>query len=312
MSEFGYNKLNEYLKEKYGERTLKICVDGGFTCPNRDGTKGYDGCIFCSSKGSGEHIEKFVKKSVGAFDNNISNQIKAYFSSYRAGRANSFIVYFQNYSNTYDCIENLKIKYDSALIDERIRVLDIATRADCIDEPICKLLSTYKEKGIDVWVELGLQDASDIIGKQINRCYLTEQVTNAVNLLNKYDIDCILHIMVGLLNQKHEDIVKTVEYINSINYQGLKIHSTYVVENTKLAQMYENGEYQSMELDYYIKEVAYILTHINPNIVIHKLSGDAPKDMLIVPEWNSHKKLIMNGIHKYLKENNLYQGMYYR
>ncbi len=317
MNEYGYNKLNENLKQKYGERVLKICVDGGFTCPNRDGLVGTGGCIFCSERGSGDHIDKFLKHENVDISNKdiagqIQTQVETYFNSYKAERANKFIVYFQNYTNTYDSIESLKLKYDSALIDDRIIVLDVATRADCINEDVCKLLSSYKEKGLDVWVELGLQTANDDLGKALNRGYTTEQVTRAVKLLNKYNLDCILHMMIGLPGETDDSINQTIEYLNSLNYQGLKIHSTYVVENTKLADLYKNGKYQPMELDYYIEKACYVLTHINPNVVIHKLSGDAPKNYLLAPEWNSHKKLIMNGIHKYLKENNLQQGLYYK
>ena len=311
MSEYGYNKLNEYLKDKYGERVLKICIDGGFTCPNRDGKVGTGGCIFCSERGSGEHLKKSQSNSIEEACKNIKNQAETYFKSERSKRANRYIAYFQNYSNTYDSVENLKLKYDSALIDDRIIVLDVATRADCINEDVCKLLVSYKNK-LDVWVELGLQTASKRIGDKLNRGYDIDQVTRAIKLLNKYNIDCILHIMIGLPKEEEQDIVDTVNYLNSQNYQGLKIHSTYVVEHTDLAKMYKNGLYKPMDLDYYIEKAVFVITHINPDIVIHKLSGDAPKDILIAPSWNSHKKLIMNGIHKYLRENNLYQGKYYK
>ncbi len=315
MSEYGYNKLNEYLKEKYGERVLKICIDGGFTCPNRDGKVGTGGCIFCSERGSGEHLINGIQNNGVKTINNdcisITNQVKAYFKSERSKRANRYILYFQNYSNTYDTVQNLKQKYDASLIDDRIVVLDIATRADCINEDVCKLLASYKDK-LDVWVELGLQTASEKVGNTLNRGYDLEQVTKAIKLLNKYNIDCILHVMIGLPKEEEQDIIDTVNYLNSQNYQGLKIHSTYVVENTVLAKMYKEGIYKPMELDYYIEKAVYILTHINPNVVIHKLSGDAPKDILIAPSWNSHKKPIMNGIHNYLKNNNLYQGKFFK
>ena len=163
-----YKHLNKYLKNKFGERTLKICIDGGFTCPNRDGRVGYGGCAFCSERGSGEHI----------IADNISNQVKNYFTSYKAERANKFIAYFQNFTNTYDSIENLKMKYDAALIDDRIVALAIATRPDCISEDVCKLLKSYSEKYY-VWIELGLQTSNENTGKIINRCYTDEQFSAA-------------------------------------------------------------------------------------------------------------------------------------
>lgn len=301
MEKERYNHLNKYLKEKFGERTLKICIDSGFTCPNRDGTVGTGGCIFCSEKGSGEHIKY----------NDIQTQIKNHLGSYRGERANKFIAYFQNFTNTYDTLENLKARYDAALCDDKIVCLAIATRPDCIDENICKLIASYKDK-VDVWVELGLQTSNDETGKIINRGYDSKKFTEAVLLLNKYNIDIVTHIMVGLPNENFEDIKNTVKFLNNHNIQGLKIHSCYVVENTTLAKMYKSGNYKPITLEYYLESASYVLAHINPEIIIHKISGDAPKDLLLAPEWNLHKKWIMNGLEKVLKEKDLYQGIYYK
>lgn len=295
-----YNHLNEYFKKKFGERTLKICIDGGFTCPNRDGTLSTKGCIFCGNRGSGEHLH-FI---------DIPSQVRNFFNSYKASRANKFIVYFQNFTNTYDTIENLKKKYDSALIDNRIVGISIATRPDCITEEICKLLNSYKNK-LEVFVELGLQTANDETAKIINRGYKSRVFTKAVELLNKYNLETIVHIMVGLPNESIIDIKNTINFINNHNIQGLKIHSTYIIKNTELANMYQNGTYTPISLEYYIETATYILTHINPKIIIHKISGDAPKNLLLAPSWNSHKKWILNGIDKYMRENNLYQGIYF-
>ena len=349
-----YKHLNNYLKEKFGERTLKICIDGGFTCPNRDGTKGIGGCIFCSEKGSGEHINQansnlennsiFNEKVLAKQQNSnkdfefISEQVKNYFNSYKAQRANKFIAYFQNFTNTYDTVKNLKSKYDAALIDDRIVGLEIATRPDCITEEIAKLLKSYTNKYY-VCVELGLQTANGQIGKFINRSYSNEDFTKAVDILNKYDIDVVAHIMIGLPNVKirnkiasnilknddnsnntsivdvqHEitqDVKDTVEFLNQHKIQGLKIHSCYIVKNTKLEELYQIGQYSPISLEQYLKECAYVITHINPNIIIHRISGDAPKDLLVAPSWNSHKKWIINGLDRYLRENDLWQGMYY-
>lgn len=301
-----YNKLNKWLKEKFGERTLKICIDGGFTCPNRDGTCGTGGCIFCSEKGSGEHINKLL----GEHQKNISEQVKNYFKSYKSERANKFIAYFQNFTNTYDTLENLKKKYDAALIDNRIVGLAIATRPDCINEDIVKLIKRYSNKYY-VWVELGLQTSNNKTGQLINRGYSSEQFTTAVELLNKYNIDVVTHIMIGLPNETHEDLVNTVNFINKHNLKGLKIHSTYIVENTVLNDMYKKGLYDPISFEYYMQELCFVITHINPNLIIHRISGDAPKDILVAPEWNVHKKWFLNGLDKMLKEENLWQGKYY-
>ena len=323
-----YKHLNKYLKEKFGERTLKICIDGGFTCPNRDGTKGYGGCIFCSENGSGEHI-KFIKCSNGQnfchntaltnsassiADNNtfnsISAQVKNHFKSYKAERANKFIAYFQNFTNTYDTLENLKRKYDAALIDNRIVGLSVATRPDCIDENIAELLKSYADKYY-VSVELGLQTANEKTGKIINRCYTNADFTKAVDILNKYNVDVVTHVMVGLPNENEKDIQNTVNFLNKHNIQGIKIHSCYIVKNTKLAEMYDEGKYTPLKLDDYLNSCAYILTHISPDVVIHRVSGDAPKDLLVAPDWNLHKKWIINGLDKLLREMDLWQGMEY-
>lgn len=295
-----YNHLNSYLKKKFGERVLKICIDGGFTCPNRDGTKSNSGCIFCSERGSGDHLRT----------TDISLQVKNHLESYRGARANKFIAYFQNFSNTYDSIENLRKKYNAALIDERIVGLQIATRPDCITEDIARLLSEYKEKYY-VCVELGLQTSNDGTGLLINRCYSSQDFSNAVKILNKYDIDIVAHIMIGLPNENLEDLKNTVNFLNSHNIQGLKIHSTYVVSNTKLEKMLINSEYSPISLEHYLESLVYVITHIKPSIIIHRISGDAPKNILVAPSWNTHKKLVLNGIDKILKERNLYQGMYF-
>ncbi|MBR2968132.1 MAG: TIGR01212 family radical SAM protein [Clostridia bacterium] len=292
-----YNALNSYLKEKFGERTLKICIDGGFTCPNRDGTKGTGGCIFCSEKGSGEHIKS----------RDISTQIQQHLSSYRGKRANKFIAYFQNFSNTYASIENLKIRYDTALKNDKIVALAVATRPDCITDQIAKLLNSYTKTHY-VYVELGLQTANDKSGKILNRGFDSGDFENAVRILSNYDIDVVAHIMVGLPNETFDDIKRTVEFINKQNISGIKIHSTYVVKNTTLEDMYLSGQYTPPTLEEYIRSVVYIIKHISPSLIIHRISGDAPKDLLVAPEWNLHKKWIINGINKVLEQQDVIQG----
>lgn len=296
-----YNHLNEYLKSKFGERTLKICIDAGFSCPNRDGTCGKGGCIFCGEKGSGEHLKPLP----------IKEQVENFFNSYKADRANKFIIYFQNFTNTYGTIKELKNKYDSALIDKRIIGLQIATRPDCISEEIAKLISSYSNKYY-VCVELGLQTSNDNTAKFINRCYFSREFTKAVSILRKYNIDIVTHIMVGLPNENINDLKNSINFINKHDIQGIKIHSTYVIKNTKLADLYKENKYIPISLNEYLESAIYVITHINPNLIIHRISGDAPKDLLIAPEWNLHKKLVLNGIDRILKERNLYQGIYFK
>lgn len=298
-----YNHLNTYYKNIFGERTLKICIDAGFSCPNRDGTLSNSGCIFCSEKGSGELI-KYSSQ-------HIENQVTNFLNSYRGKRANKFIAYFQNFTNTYDTLENLKEKYDSALnASDKIVGLSIATRPDCITEEIAKLLASYLDK-YNVSVELGLQTSNNNIGKIINRCYSSSQFTEAVKILRKYNIEVIAHMMIGLPTETFDDIKNTVDFINKHDIQGLKIHSTYIVKNTILADMYFNKKYEPITLEYYLDSLAYVITHIRKDLIIHRISGDAPKDLLVAPEWNLHKKWILNGFEKLLKEKDLWQGKFY-
>lgn len=295
-----YNKLNEYLKKIFGERTLKICIDAGFSCPNRDGTCGTDGCIFCGERGSGENTK-------GALS--IKNQVLSHLDSYRGKRANKFIAYFQNFSNTYGDVNVLKERYDEALVDDRIVALAVATRPDCINEDVAKLLSEYKKK-YHVFVELGFQTSNDATGFFINRGYDSKTFVDAVNLLDKYGLEVIAHVMVGLPGESKDDVLNTVKFLNKTKISGIKFHSTYVIKDTKLAKLFESGEYIPLELDVYIDTVVDAIGILRKDIIVHRISGDAPKDLLIAPKWNLHKKWIMNGIEKELKNRNVWQGKF--
>ena len=302
MQKFTYNHLNQFLKNKFGERVLKISVNGGFTCPNRDGKCGYGGCIFCGESGG----------SIARLPLPISEQISNHLSSYRWKLANKFIVYFQNFTNTYDTIENLKKKYDEALASsDKIVGLAISTRPDCINEEIAELIASYQNK-VYVWVELGLQTANNKTAKLINRGYNKKIFENAVKILNSHNIDIVNHIMVGLPTEGKKDAIKTAKYLNKFNLMGVKIHSTYVLKNTKLGEMYIKGDYIPLELNDYINTVIEILKVLNPKFIIHRISGDAPKEGLLAPLWNTHKKLVLNGVENYMQKNNLYQGMNYK
>lgn len=292
-----YNKVSDYYKKIYGERTLKICVDGGFTCPNRDGTKGVGGCIFCSNRGSGDQLKPLP----------INTQVENYLNSYKQTRANKFIVYFQNFTSTYDTPENLYKKYTESFISEKIVAINIGTRPDCINSEIIKVLKKLTQF-VDVYVELGLQTANDKIGKIINRCYETSDFVSAVNQLNNAGIKTIAHIMVGLPDETREDILDTVALLNRLPIHGVKIHSTYVVKNTKLNEMMDAGRYTPITLDYYLKMCGEILNNLRPDIIIYRITADAPKQDLIAPDWNLHKKIVLNKMNKYFLENNILQG----
>lgn len=295
-----YNHLNDFYKEKFSSRTLKICIDGGFTCPNRDGKKGIGGCIFCGERGSGDLLNRI----------SIKEQVETFLSSYKGDRAEKFIVYFQNFTNTYADIDTLKYRYDSALIDERIVGIDIDTRPDCITEDVCKLLASYKEKYYVV-VELGLQTSNEETHKKINQGITNKDFIYAISLLNRYKIDAIVHLMVGLPGENHTDILNTVSFLKDIKYSGIKIHSTYVLKDTKLEKMFRDGEYKPLTYDEYLDEVLYILTHISKDVVVHRITGDPPKDLLVEPLWALNKKTMLNSIEKIMEVEGLYQGCNY-
>jgi radical SAM protein (TIGR01212 family) len=205
----------------------------------------------------------------------------------------------------------LREKYDSALIDERIVALAVATRPDCIDEDVVKLLKEYSQKYY-VYVELGLQTANEKVAQKFNRGYSNEEFVRAVKLLNDYDIDVVTHIMVGLPYEEANDVRKTVELINSLKIMGVKIHSTYIIKNTELEKLYKEGKYLPITLEYYVDNVCNMISHLRPDIVVCRITGDAPKDILIEPKWNARKKIVLNSINRALDERNIFQGDRYK
>lgn len=299
-----YNHLNSYLKEKFGSRVLKVCIDGGFTCPNRDGSRGTGGCIFCSKMGAGDLIKYRQNETLQS----IRSQVTGFLNSYRGERAEKFIAYFQNFTNTYDSIPNLKLKYDTALnVSDKFVGLEVATRPDCLDDKVAELLASYSDRYY-VCVELGLQTANDDIGKTINRCYTTKDFEKACEILHRYNIPIVAHLMVGLPNESIQDILSTVKVINACKCSGIKIHSTYILKNTTLSQMYLDGEYTPITQEYYVDCVAKIIKNLNKDIIVHRISGDPPKEELLAPTWVTHKKLVLNAIDRKLREENIIQG----
>lgn len=295
-----YRNLSGYFREKYGKRLSKICIDGGFSCPNRDGSAGVGGCIFCGERGAGEHIDATLS---------IKEQVDRALSG--ASGDELFVAYFQNFTNTYADVETLRRRYDAALIDERIKVLAIGTRPDCIDEEKCRLIASYRER-VDVWVELGLQTANDKTARIINRGYESRSFTEAVELLARYEIPVVAHLIVGLPTESEGEIRETVEFLRDKPVWGLKIHSIYVSRGTRLCEMYERGEYAPPTKDEYLQSVIYILTHINPHIVVHRLTGDCPEELFVAPEWNRNKLLLIDEIRTKMEREGLVQGCRYQ
>ena len=295
-----YNNLSSYFRDKYGRRLSKICIDGGFSCPNRDGKCGTGGCIFCGERGAGEHIDPTLS---------IREQVEGALS--RAKEGELFVAYFQNFTNTYAPLDVLRERYDAALLDERIRVLAIGTRPDCIDGEIAELIASYRER-VDVWVELGLQTASDETGKVINRGYTKDTFERAVRILESYSIPVCVHLIIGLPGEGDSHIKDTVEYLSRFKIQGVKIHSIYVAKGTALEAMYREKLYTPPTEEEFLRRAVYIITHLSPEVIIHRLTGDCPADMLVAPLWNSDKHALIEKINKCLADGGLYQGIYYK
>ena len=300
-----YNNLSGYFRKKYGKRLGKICIDGGFSCPNRDGTCGTGGCIYCGERGAGEHI---FTKDTESIAKSISEQVARGLAG--AKEDDLFVAYFQNFTNTYAPIATLKERYDAALIDSRIAALAIGTRPDCISEEVAKLIAGYKDK-CDVWVELGLQTANDETARLINRGYGKERFKEAMEILSRYGISVCVHLIIGLPGEDDDDIRRTVEYLADFSIWGIKIHSIYVMEGTRLAEMHRENLYTPPTLEDYIRRAVYIITHISGDIIIHRLTGDCPENMLIAPDWNRNKHALIERIQHELSASGLYQGIYY-
>lgn len=291
-----YNNLSGYLREKYGKRLSKICIDGGFSCPNRDGKCGVGGCTYCGERGAGEHINP---------SGSIEEQVHRGLSD--ASEDAKFIAYFQNFTNTYAHVSILRERYDAALIDERIVILAVGTRPDCIDGEVARLLASYKER-VDVWVELGFQTASDATAKRINRGYETAQFFRAAEILNEYEIPFVVHIMLGLPDEGEAEALSTVAAVNSVRPFGVKLHSTYVMSGTELEAEYLRGEYTPISREDYVRICAECIAHLSPETVVHRITGDCPRDMLVAPTWNTDKNGVIADIQNYMKENGLSQG----
>ena len=294
MQERKYKTFASWCIEEFGHPLHKICLDAGFTCPNRDGTKGVGGCIFCGERGAGEHVNP---------EQTIVEEARAQLDHYeRRKEKGGFVAYFQNFTNTYADPNTLKKIYNSALISDRIEAVSIATRPDCINEEIVQIIKDIPVK--KVWVELGLQTSSDITAERINRCYKTEEFTKAVELLNKHNIDVVVHIIVGLPGETFEDFKNTIDFINKHKIQGIKIHSLYFMKNTQLEVYYNKSEYKTIDLEYYIDCVVYAISHLNKDIVIHRLIGECAKNLLVAPVWDIDKNELLSQINKRLENLN--------
>lgn len=300
MNNERFYKLNTYLKEKFNEKIYKVSLDGGFTCPNRDGKISNKGCLFCSDVGSGEFAGN-RKKSI---TEQINEQLEFIKNKVQDGKV---IAYFQNFTNTYGNIEYLKKIYYEALSHERVIGIAIATRPDCLDDEIINLLDEINKKYF-LWIELGLQTANDDIANIINRGYKTEVYIDIAKKLNEKNIKFVTHMIIGLPNEEKEDLYNTVKLINDVQSWGIKIHLLYILKNSNLLRYYEKTPFKIYEKEEYEDTIVELLNILSPKIVIHRLTGDAKKDELFAPLWSTNKRGILNSIEKKLKASNSYQG----
>lgn len=296
-----YITLNNYLKWRFNHKVFKIALNGNFTCPNRDGKISKSGCIFCSEKGSGD----FAGEKSLSFREQFSSIKEMMEEKWSNGY---YIAYLQANTNTYDTLENLRKKYFEIInLDQKIKIFSIATRPDCINNEIIDLLKEINER-VEVWIELGFQTSNEKTANFINRGYKNDCLVNAVNKLHQANISTIVHIINGLPYDTFDDMLETVRFLNKLPISGIKIHMLHIMKNTPLAKIYENNPFHLLSLDEYVKIVSSQLSLLNTNIVIHRITGDSPKDLLIEPKWTLKKFVVMNEIDKYMRLNNIFQG----
>ena len=295
--------LNDFLKEKFNEKIYKVSLDGGFTCPNRDGKVSKGGCIFCSENGSGD----FTATKLKSIHAQIEEQIDLVSKKYKRDK---YIAYFQNFTNTYAEVSYLRKIYEEALSHEKIVGLAIATRPDCLGDDVLELLAELNKKTF-LWVELGLQTLNDDVAKYFNRAYETEIYKEASEKLNRLNIKFVTHIIIGLPKEEEDDYLKTAIFAQNCGTWGIKLHLMYVVKNTPLEKLYLNGDLKVNTKEEYVEKVVNVLENISSEIVVHRLTGDGDRETLVAPLWSIKKIDVLNSIHKELKRRNTYQGKLY-
>lgn len=301
-----YYSLNEYIRQTYNTKMYKLSLSGGMTCPNRDGLIDNRGCIFCSAGGSGDFTGAALSK-----DNNIDIQIdtaKALVSRKYSG--SDYIAYFQSYTNTYADVNYLRRLFYDVVKRPEIRILSIATRPDCLSSDIIELLAELNSIK-PVWIELGLQTIHERTAKYIRRGYTLDVFEEAVRNLNRIGIRPIVHMIIGLPGENESMILETAKYLSHCNISGVKLQLLHVLKNTDLAQEYFNGGVDILSLTQYSEILGKIIKLLPPDCVIHRLTGDGPKNLLIAPLWSSNKKNVINTINRYLQENAIIQGSEY-
>ncbi len=295
-----YHSLDYMLRERFGEKVYKVTLNGGMSCPNRDGKIGTRGCIFCSEGGSGD----FAAPASLSITEQIDSQI-AILSQKRP--IEKYIAYFQAYTNTYAPVEYLRKIFTEAISHPKVVALSIGTRPDCLGDEVISLLSELNERK-PIWIELGLQTIHPQTALYIRRGYKLEVFENAVRNLRREGIEVIVHTILGLPKETREDILATMEYLNRQDIQGIKLQLLHVLKGTDLALDYENNIFQTYERDEYIDLLIDCLEHLRPDLVIHRITGDGPKNLLIAPLWASRKREVLNLLHHEMSRRQSYQG----
>jgi len=303
-----YYALDMYLKDTYQEKIYKIALDGGFTCPTRDGSKGYGGCIFCSAKGSGDFSVNCTEYP------DINSQIEKGISLFRGKKTGQkYIAYFQAFTSTYAPAEKCKSLYMEALSHPKIAGISIGTRADCLAADILDVLkecqTAYPDKFI--WVELGLQSIHEKTATYIRRGYPLETMTRAIEALHALSIPVILHVIIGLPNETKDMVLETIDYVNRMKVFGIKLQLLHVLKDTDLATDYFNHHFETLTMEEYFSLLIGCIEHLSPDIVIHRITGDGPKALTIAPLWSLNKRYVLNSLHHELKLLGSYQGKYY-
>lgn len=294
-----YNSLNNYLRNKFGKKVYKISIDGGFTCPNRDGKISTGGCIFCSAKGSGDFA---TSKSLS-----ITQQIEQGKERVRSKtKDNSFIAYFQAFTNTYAPIDVLESKFTEAINHKDIVALSVATRPDCVDDNVLKLLEKLN-KIKPVWVELGLQTIKESSVDYIRRGYENSVYVDTATKLRNIGIEVITHIILGLPNESKFDMLRSVDFACKYS-DGIKLQLLHILKGTDLLKDYEDSKFNALTMEQYIDILCDAVSIIPKNVVIHRLTGDGDKKILVAPLWSGNKKVVLNTINKTFEERNIIQG----
>lgn len=296
-----YYSLNRYLREQFGEKVYKLALDGGMTCPNRDGTIATGGCIFCSEGGSGDFAEG-CQDSVSVQIQMAKRRIQAKTDARR------FIAYFQSYTNTYAPVAYLKRIFSQAIAEPEVVALSIGTRPDCLGEDVIDLLAELN-KIKPVWVELGLQTIHEETAHYIRRGYELPVFEEALERLHRHGILTIVHVILGLPGETKEMMLDTVRYLSGEHRpEGIKLQLLHVLEGTDLAQEYREGKFQAMSLEEYVDVLFDCIEALPPEVVIHRLTGDGPKKILIAPQWTGDKKRVLNTINREMERRDILQG----